>query len=355
MDGKSRKLALSLDLIERLQEEPWNFGFLALMRRINANGADDPVGTALLPTAEPFRVGQKPSLTFAPREIADAKMKRGRLHTRLYSLGMLGPNGPLPLHVSEIAREREELRRDPTLSNFLDIFHHRALTLFYRAWASAQATASLDRPDDDRFSFYISCLSGHSALPARTVSLPTHAYLASSPHLVHEARNLDALSMSVAWHFGVPVHIEPYAEHWIELPEELHCRMGEEGDSACLGLGATLGGHVLSRRHRFCMVVGPLATETYHRFTPRGEDLLRLVAWVRAYVGLEYEWLLELQIQPDYAPPAVLGEEHQLGWSSWLGQSPDGKPVIGMRFEPEAYLDRLVESAAMPEEVAAAH
>ncbi|SDC34881.1 type VI secretion system protein ImpH, partial [Paraburkholderia lycopersici] len=57
---------LSADMIERLQQQPWRFGFLSLMRRIGANPRIDPIGKAQLPSAEPFSLGQKPSLIFAP-------------------------------------------------------------------------------------------------------------------------------------------------------------------------------------------------------------------------------------------------------------------------------------------------
>ena len=212
MDRASAATALSAELIEGVLTEPWRHGFFALMRRISANAAD-PVGTALRPNAEAFRVGQKPSLIFAPSEVADAKLSNGKLHIRLYGLGMFGPNGPLPLHVTEIAREREA-RGDPTLSNFLDIFHHRSLTILYRAWAASQATACLDRPDD-RFSFQIGCLSGRAPKRNRTVALPEHARLAATPLLVNESRNVDGLRAWVGHHFHVPVGIEKWALHWI--------------------------------------------------------------------------------------------------------------------------------------------
>ncbi|EIF32909.1 type VI secretion protein, VC_A0111 family [Burkholderia sp. Ch1-1] len=337
-------VAMSVNLLDDLVATPWRHGFIALMRRINADPAIAPVGTALLPYAEPFRIGQKPSLVFAPSEVAEARIKDNRLHIRLHSLGMLGPNGPLPIHVTEIAREREALRGDTTLSNFLDVFHHRSLALLYRAWASAQAAASLDRPDHDRFSFYVGCVSGTSPRRDRTVRLPSHARLASGVHLVHEARNPDALAMTVAHRFGVPARIDEWSLHWTVLPPKLQCRAGEERMSAILGGGAVLGEQVPGKMHRFCLVLGPLDIETYHRLTPRGADLLRLVALVRAHMGLEYEWLLELQIRPQDATCASLGDHQQLGWSGWLGESPAGEPVVGMRFEPELYVKQLVRN-----------
>lgn len=346
MDRASPSVTLSPELIEKLQETPWRYGFFALMRRINANPASDPVGTAILPGRESFRIGQKPSLIFAPSEIADAQVKNGTLRIRLYGLGMLGPNGPLPIHVTEIAREREAHRRDPTLCNFLDIFHHRSLSILYRAWASAQSAASLDRPDHGRFSSYVGSLCGALPRTDRVVSLPEHAHLALVPHLVREARNPDAVAMSVAHHFGVPARVEEWAPHWIVLPPELQSRMGRARMSACLGRGAILGGQVPGRQHRFCLVLGPFDIGTYHRFTPRGEDLLRLVAMVRALVGHEFEWELELRIKPGDATPMVMGGDQQLGWSGWLGESPAGEPVIGMRFQPEEYVEHLLLNAA---------
>ena len=72
------------------------------------------------------------------------------------------PNGPLPIHFTEYARERLRMPDDPTLSRFLDLFHHRFLALFYRAWAQAQPHVNRDRPDDDRFTVYIGSFIGMS-------------------------------------------------------------------------------------------------------------------------------------------------------------------------------------------------
>ncbi|RBB31309.1 type VI secretion system baseplate subunit TssG, partial [Burkholderia reimsis] len=198
-----RDSTLSPELLERLQAEPWRFGFLSLLRRIGANATIDPVGTARRPQAEPFRLGQQPSLAFAPREVASVQEAGGRLQVRLFGLGMLGPNGPLPIHVTEIAKDREDSRRDTTTVDFFDIFHHRYFTLFYRAWASGQAAAGLDRKDDERFSFYVASLAGQDVNEIQQRPLPSHARLAASAHLVRESRNPDGLRATLEHYFGV--------------------------------------------------------------------------------------------------------------------------------------------------------
>lgn len=346
---------LSQALIAHLEAEPWRYGFLALMRRINANPAIDPVGTARLPATEMFRLGQKASLIFAPREIADATFKNGRLHIRLFSLGMLGPNGPLPIHVTEIAREREESRRDPTLSNFLDIFHHRSLSLMFRAWKWSQSAVSLDRADDDHFSFYVASLAGDLRRRDRPFPLAGHARLSAAPHLVRPSRNPDGLRGTLVRYFGVPVEIAEFELHWMAIEPGCESRVGGESMSSCVAMGATLGQVVPDCRHRFRIVLGPLDAETYHRFTPRGADLLKLIEFVRTFVGREYSWELELRLKPQSATPAVMGGLQQLGWSSWLGHSPEGRPITGMRFEPENYVRQLRRNAVATQQKPAVH
>ncbi|MFM0738153.1 type VI secretion system baseplate subunit TssG [Paraburkholderia xenovorans] len=334
-----RDAALSADTVERLQAQPWLYGFFPLMRRIGADTRIDAIGTARRPRAEPFRLSQKPSLAFAPREVASVGELDGHLHIRLFALGMLGPNGPLPIHMTEIAREREESRHDSTLIHFLDIFHHRYLTLLYRAWAGAQATVGLDRAgsDSERFSFYIASLNGQDTREIAQRALPAHAQLAASANLVREARDPDGLRMTLERYFGVPVAIEEFVFHWIDVTPEDRSYIGKPGAAATMGNGTMLGEQVPDRQHRLRIVIGPVDIDQYLRFTPRGDDLPRLVDWVRSFIGREFEWELELRIRAQSAPPAVMGGPQQLGWSGWLGRSPSGEPIAGMRFEPERY------------------
>ena len=109
-----------------------------------------------------MRLGQDPDLAFAPAPLASlefgATARPPRLQVRLF--GLLGPNGPMPIHITEYARDRLRHAGDPTLSRFLDLFHHRFLALFYRAWAQAQPHVNRDRPEDDRFAAYVGSFVG---------------------------------------------------------------------------------------------------------------------------------------------------------------------------------------------------
>ena len=340
------------EVLARLRKAPWKFSFTALMRRFGAAYPQQPrIGLARRPQQEPFRLGQTAALTFAPREIAEvvlagegakagfAMLAESAVSSaagtvpvragnnpalpmiRLYGLGLLGPNGPLPLHYTELVRERTENFNDPTLADFLDVFHHRYLTHMHRAWAQAQAAAGLDRADDETFSRYIAQLTGHDPLEIRDSVLPAHARMAASTHLSREARNPDGLAQTLGRFFAVPVQLQEFVLHWIRIDEEDHTRLGTPRTSSMLGAGAILGEVVADRQNKFRLVLGPLRIDQYQHFTPKGRDLPLLVEWVRAFIGYEFVWELELRVRNDSAQPARLDTVQQLGWSTWLGGS----------------------------------
>ena len=61
-------------------------------------------------------------------------------------LGLLGPQGALPLATTEEAYGWN-LMRDDAFPRFLDILNHRFLQLFFRAWSDARPIGQHDRPD----------------------------------------------------------------------------------------------------------------------------------------------------------------------------------------------------------------
>ena len=149
-----------------LAEAPYRYDFYQTLRRLECLYDAE---AALGPGAAPGRRAgaARPGSGAVVRAGAAGVVRAGaggrppRLQVRLF--GLLGPNGPLPLHLTEYARERLRHAGDPTLSRFLDLFHHRFLALFYRAWAQAQPHVNRDRPDDDRFAGYRRRVRRHRA------------------------------------------------------------------------------------------------------------------------------------------------------------------------------------------------
>ncbi|ANQ87062.1 hypothetical protein dqs_4046 [Azoarcus olearius] len=307
-----------VSLFDALAREPWAFDFLQAMRRIECAFPERPRwGSALRPQDEPVRLGQAPSLSFAPATLSAFKTVEGappRLEVRFF--GLLGPNGPLPLHLTEYAHHRELHHGDETFARFLDLIHHRFLALFYRAWAQAQPTVSLDRPRQDRFSTYIGSLIGigQPALQQRD-SVPDNARRFQAGLLARQVRNGEGLQAVLTGYFELPVAVEQYVGHWMTLRERDHSRLGR----ARLGSDTVLGRRVWDRQSKFRLQIGPLTLVQYEAFLPGGSALPRLADWVRFYTGGELSWDARLQLQRDQVPPLRLAHGARLGWTSWLG------------------------------------
>lgn len=343
----------SLPLLQDAQQRPWQHGFVPLLRGLAAAEPAMPaIGRAQRPQQENFRLGQTASLAFAPRELARVHVQedmvadgssRPRTHIQLFGLGMLGPNGALPLHFTERVRERSEAKRDNTLANFLDLFHHRAFTHIYRAWAQSQSAAGLDRADQETFTPYVARLGGDEPAEVQDSALAPHARWASVAHRVRAARDPEGLVSSLHRFFGVPVRLQEYMLHWMEIEQQDQCHLGLPRQSSVLGSGAMLGEKVPDRQSRFRLVIGPLDMEGYLRLTPQGassgHDLQTLIELVRSFIGFEYVWEAELLIYAEATPYARLGDGTQLGWSTWMAADAVGtvQSVTGMVFEPEGY------------------
>ncbi len=310
--------------LRRAAQSPWQCELFALLRRLDAAAARQPrIGHACVPRHERVRLGQQPCLAFAPSEIAGIRARAGRVLLQVFGLGTLGPNGALPLHYTELVRARLHALRDGASADFLDLFHHRALTLLYRAWAQAQAAAGLDRRDDESFTRHVASLVGdHARQPA--APWPAHARWASAAQRMRRGRSPMGLCAALRDYFRVPAHIEEFVLQWLDIHPSERCRVGAEDRGCRLGDAAVLGERVPDRQGRFRIVLGPLGLSQYLGFLPSSSGngaLAALRACVRCFVGMEQAWDLELRLVAAQAPRAALGGPAALARCAWLGDA----------------------------------
>lgn len=322
MDDPSRPAAPDVEFLRALGAAPFEHGFLHAVRRLECLHRDKPrVGQSLRPREDPIRLGQEPSLAFAPATLAalapanDARPLR--LDVRFF--GLFGPNGPLPLHLTEYARDRLRNSDDPTLARFADVFHHRLLTLFYRAWAAAQPAVSLDRPEADYFGTHVAALFG-LGMPSllERDAMPDLAKFHFAGHLACQSQHPDGLQQMLADFFKLSVRIVEFVGEWLTLANEYRCRLGETPETGALGLTTVVGERVWERRHKFRIVIGPIGFADYQRLLPGGNALKQLRALVRNYVGEEFVWDLNLVLRKEEVPALELGRIGQLGRTAWL-------------------------------------
>jgi len=307
-----------------LAESPFQHSFYQALRRIESAHRHLPrLGEAVRPSQEAVRVGQPAELTFAPVNVT-ALVHRGPGAPWLMqrAFGLLGPNGPLPIHLTEYARERANQHADPALLRFLDHLTHRFALLFYRAWAQAQPALSLDRPDDTRYTRWLGSLfgDGNETQLGRDAAGDS-AKLHFAGRLARQTRDADGLLAWLRAEFDVPIRIEQWCGHWMALGRDERTRVQRRGGQP-LGGGAVLGSTCWDVQHKFRIVVGPLRLARHRAFLPDGRDLARLQAMVRQWVGLEFDWDVRLVLDRTEVPRMILardGTAAPLGRTSWLG------------------------------------
>ena len=325
MAGTDRETTNNIgDFIRSIQAKPYEFGFYQTLRLIECFYKERPrLGTSQRPGDDPIRLAQQPALTFEAASLTSFEPgtddRAHRLSVRL--LGLLGPNGPLPLHFTEYVLERRRDFGDRTLVRFLDIFHHRILSLFYRAWANNEPTVSFDRPETDRFGDYVGSLAGlgmNSLQHRDDISDQTKLYYCG--RLSSQFRCAEGLQAILTDYFNIPAGVEQFVGEWIQLPEQHQCRLGIDTSTGSLGKSIVVGANVWSCQHKFRIRLGPLSADEYDRLLPAGDRIGRLVPLVRNYVGDELAWDVRLVLKREEVPSARLGGAARLGWNTWIGK-----------------------------------
>jgi len=313
----------TLSHFAKLAEEPEKPHVFQEMRVIDATYPDTPrLGESRRPREDRVRLGQEAELAFPPSTIASFKPGTDKVPGKLINrfFGLFGPQGPLPLHMTEFARDRLRNHRDSTFVGFANMLTHRMMSLLYRAWRSGQPAPSFDR-GDDAFERRVAALGGYRGqhLQQRD-AMPDMARRHFAAHFAQGSKNPDGLISVISAFFDVEVEIEQFVGSWLQLePDDCW----ELGGMAGLGQTTSIGSRVWSRAAKFRLRIGPLSRERYERFLPGTEGFDRLEAIVRNYVGDSLDWDVQLILKGNDVPRSVLGGQTRLGQTSWVDMRKD--------------------------------
>lgn len=293
------------------------------------------VGQADRPSQERLRFSQQPDLVFMPSTVTGLERDEAlsdRLGYDVWNMsvaffGLFGPNGPLPWHICEVAMARSEREHDDCLLDFLNLFNHRAVSMYYRAWAEHQITVAADRNNLDRFGRYLGAFGGLDDERMRDRGVVEgQAKLHYIGLLGLPTRPGEGLAALLSGYLRSPVQVEPFSGRWIEIPRDAQCELSN-GIGRQLGVDTVVGERVWEVRQCFSLRIGPLDLETFSRLLPGGASHGKLCEWVRLYVGDELGCDATLVLSRDEARPAKLGEHGQLGYSTWMRSTPFDEDV----------------------------
>jgi type VI secretion system protein ImpH len=315
---------------QQLVEDPCSFEFfqaVTLLQRLRADLR--PVGDFSSPSDEVVRFKANPRLAFPASEIQKLEAPGNAQPEMMVNfMGLTGPMGVLPYTYSELILERARAK-DYGLAAFLDIFNHRAISLFYRAWQKSRfpVTYSLGGKRD-LFTQYLLDLVGLGTTGLRDrLEVEDEALLHYVSLVAMQSRSAEALEEILADYFEVPVEIQQFTGGWYALDRATQCAMtDEETASRQVGEGAVVGDFVWDRQARVRIRIGPLGMERYCDFLPEGSAYKCLVAITRFFSNQTLDFELQLVLDRSDVPGVELDADSdhpaRLGWISWAKIAP---------------------------------
>lgn len=313
---------------QRLKKEFYHFTFFQAIAIIERHcDGKKPLGEALRPVDEPVRFRVSPGFSFPPSDIADLRFdaEESRFYLNVAFMGLVGPSGILPRWYNELAQERNR-SKDFSLTEFLDLFHHRLNTLFYLAWKKSHLTVNYRPGRIDRYSLYFRCLIGLGTNKESSLAgLGIDSLLNFSGLLSRQTPSSAAIESAISHFSGQKTAVQQFIERVIALPPEDLTKIGMA--NSVLGVTALCGSQVWENMSKFRIDLGPMDSSSFGRFLPGGALLRSMFSLVRFMVGIEYEFEIRIILKRDQVAPCRLGGggsgfSPMLGWSTWI-KAPD--------------------------------
>ncbi|OUS35381.1 hypothetical protein A9R00_12050, partial [Oleispira antarctica] len=255
-----------MSFFEQITQDPTGFSLFNTLRFVDAKYPESPrLGQANKSNEEHIILRQKPSMAFAHTPLshfvpANEDFPKDQLFN--LSFGLFGPTGAMPYHLTEHAFSREHHSNDPTFARFADVFHHRMISLFYRAEANTQPCIEMDRPAENDFDLLIGALSGLAQLDSKAITDLEEQTVQSifkdkwdrlyrSGLFSLATRPADGLKSLILDFLQLPVKIEQLSGGWLKLCPDDQFNIGIFSTNNQLGVNTSLGEQVFDAQHKF--------------------------------------------------------------------------------------------------------
>jgi type VI secretion system protein ImpH len=318
------------ELEEELKTEAHSFDFFQAVRLLRLlRPSQEGVGDFASPSGEVVRFTSNPSLSFPPGEVqtltweGDAPPKM-----EVNFFGLVGNQGVLPLFYSRLVMAMNREETNP-LRDFLDIFQHRLISLFYRAMEKGRFYAPFERGEEDPVSSRLLELIGlrNESLRGRMAVSDNDLLFYSGLLGVHQ-RNAAALERIIQDYLQVPAKVEQFVGGWYTLSEQSQVCLDDEFDDFAPRLGehTVVGDEYWDPQARVRIKIGPLSRERYNDFLPGGRSYKALQAVTTFFSDGQFDFETQLILAREDVPPVVLGGEKDeatpLGWCTWIQTCP---------------------------------
>ena len=307
---------------------PETMGFFELLRRLERDQLR--FGRSGGPSKEPARLGQRARLTFGTRDIAGFH-PGSPPQVDVEVMGLLGPEGALPLHITRWVLSRlsdrwftegSDAASDTTFLDFCNLLQHRMMALYWRAWGDARPEVQIEHEAAGRVRALVEALAG-VALPGTKPRVPDAQTRLKTRHATALGRQVYSVERLTAYLGDVleaPVTLVEFLGTWTDIPPRLQSRLGQQ--HAQLSRSAVVGARSFQRQTLVELRVGPLPLARFVQFLADPALIQRLRHAIRHAMGREMEFNLRLVLDAREIPDTRFGHS-QLGRTTWLAPRRD--------------------------------
>ncbi len=335
------------DLLERLRERAWEFDFFQAVWLLERHVPGGMLIGQRGPVAEE-RLRLRPDLSLGFPATDLRRLVKGELPDggdpfyvlEVTFLGLYGVSTPLPLHYPvEVLRGAagvgvtwpEPARAISPVRDFLDVIHHRVISLFYRAWLKYRYERMFGAAQRDVVTAYLRLLIGCPlAYDEATLGLPPLRLLRYAGALTQRPRSAMTLAGMLFDYWGdIPVQIEQFVGQWVPLDPADLTRLGAMNSQ--LGVNVTVGDQVYDLGGAFNIRVGPVDWDTYLTFVPGGFRFQQSRALAKLYCCDPLAFTLQITLLPGAVPETCLTLDDRagaLGLTSWVRTADLGETSV---------------------------
>jgi type VI secretion system protein ImpH len=316
---------------EMLEKDPWSVQFFQAVRLLERVYPErKPVGLFVTPSSEVVTFSSVPTLSFPASEIQNLQPgKDGRPLMSVNFMGLSCAVGALPHAYTEFLLERIRAK-DRSPIDFLDIFNHRIISLFYRGWQKYRFYIAYERTgtgDDVISSRLLDLIGLGTESLTRRMDISDSACLYYVGLLSQRRSTAQGLKQLLEDYFEVPVTIGQFTGKWRRLPPTNLTFLRDAGIfSERLGMGTIVGDEAYDQHGAITVRLGPMSFDRYREFLPGARACTELRAWLRLYTNREFDFVVQLVLERDEVPPMKMGEDgvtaSRLGLVSWVRNRP---------------------------------
>jgi len=343
-------------LEEQLFNQPYRFDFFQAVRLLERLMPDRlPVGRVTeegqvtLPESEIARFRTSVSLRFPPSQVHNlGRVREGESDRQpemeVAFMGLTGPLGVLPNHYTELLIER--LRAgDRALYDFLDLFNHRLISFFYRAWEKYRFPVAYERGlGVDQFTSSLFAVIGLATRGLRgQMSLRDDHLLCYGGLIAQRPHSASAFSAIIGDYFGVPASVTQFTGQWLSLDAESVSKLGQANNA--LGVSAVAGARVWDSQSKFRLKIGPIGYKQFVAFLPVGSAFKPMMELIKFLAGPEFDFDAQLALKAEEVPGTVLTTRARrrpmLSWNTWLKTreftEDDTQVILSSRTDADRY------------------